>query len=59
MKFYTNFCFLNAKKVMQPEKILIFGKKPEISLKVWLFEVGKKFVPLMQGFPNSGKGWGK
>ena len=44
---------------MQPEKILIFGKKPEISLKVWLFGVGKKFVPLMQGFPNSGKGWGK
>ena len=59
MKFYTNFCFLNDKKVMQPEKILIFGKKPEISLKVWLFGVGKKFVPLMQGFPNSGKWWGK
>ena len=57
MKFHTNFWFLKDKKVMQPGKILIFEKKPEISLRVWLFEVGKKRVLLMQGFPNSGKGW--
>ena len=43
--------------MIQPGKILIFGKKPEIFLRVWLFGVGKKLVPLMQGFPNSGKGW--
>ena len=58
MKFHTNFCFLKAKKVIQPEKIVISGEKPEISLKVQLFGVGKKFVQLMQGFPNSGKGCG-
>ena len=57
MKFHTNFWFLMDKKVIQPEKILIFGKKPEIFLKVRLSAVGKKFVPLIQGFPNSGKGW--
>ena len=56
MKFHTNFCFLKAKKVIQPGKIVISGEKPEISLKVQLFGVGKKFVQLMQGFPNSGKG---
>ena len=59
MKFHANFWFLTDKKVIQPEKILIFGKKPEIFLKVRLSGVGKKFVPLMQGFPNSGKGWGE
>ena len=32
---------------MQAGKNLIFGKKPETSLKVGLFGVGKKFVPLM------------
>ena len=58
MKFHTNFWFLKDKKVIQPEKNFIFGKKPEISLRVWLFGVGKKMVPLMQDFPNSGKGWG-
>ena len=42
MKFHTNFWFLKDKKVMQPGKILIFWKKPEISLKVWLFGCGKK-----------------
>ena len=31
---------------------------PEISLRVRLLGVGKKCVPLMQGFPNSGKGRG-
>ena len=59
MKFHTNFWFLKDKKVIQPGKILIFGKKPEISLKVRFFGVGKKFIPLMQGFPNSGKEWGR
>ena len=59
MKFRTSCLFLNNKKVIQPGKILTFGKKPEISLKVRLFGVEKKFVPLMQGFPNSGKGWGE
>ena len=58
MKFHTNFWFLKDKKLIQPEKILIFEKKPEISLKVWLFGVGKKSVSLMEGFPSSGKGWG-
>ena len=43
--------------MIQSGKILIFGKKPEKSLRVRLFGVGKKFVPLMQGFKNSGKGW--
>ena len=56
MKFHTNFWFLKNKKVIQQGKILILGKKPEISLRVWLFGVGKKFVSLMQGLPNSGKG---
>ena len=56
MKLHTNLWFLKDKKVIQPGKILILGKKPEISLRVRLFGVGKKFVPLMQGFPNSGKG---
>ena len=58
MKFHTNFWFLKDKKVIQPGKIFTFGKKPEISLRVWLFGVGKKMVPLMQDFPNSSKGWG-
>ena len=42
---------------MQSGKILIFEKKPEISLRVWLFGVGKKCIPLIQGFSNIGKGW--
>ena len=42
MKFRANFWFLNDRKVMQPGKNLIFGKKPETSLKVGLFRVGKK-----------------
>ena len=58
MKFHTNFWFLKDKKLIQPEKIIIFEKKPEISLKVRLFGVGKKSVSLMEGFPSSGKGWG-
>ena len=41
--------------MIQPRKILVFGKKPEISLKIRLFGVGKKFIIMMQGFPNSGK----
>ena len=57
VKFRTNFWFLKDKKVIQPGKTLILGKKPEISLKVQLFGFGKKFVPLMKGFPNSGKEW--
>ena len=47
MKFHANFCFVMDKKVIQPGKYLIFGEKPEISLKVGLFGVGKKFVSLM------------
>ena len=47
MKFQIKFKFLNDEKVIQPGKNLIFGKKPEISLKVGFFEVGKKFIPLM------------
>ena len=54
MKFHTNFWFLKDKEVIQPGKILIFGKKPEIFLILQLFGVG--IVPLMQGFPNSVKG---
>ena len=49
MKFRTNFWFLKDKEVIQPGKVLIFGKKPEIFLIVQLFGVG--IVPLMQGFP--------
>ena len=46
------------KKVIQPEKNSYFWEKnPEISLKVQLFGVDKKFVPLMQGFSISGKRW--
>ena len=60
MKFHIIFCFLKDKKVMQPGKTPILGKKPEISLKVRLFVEGlKKFLPYMQGIPNSGKGWGE
>ena len=55
MKVHTNFWFLKDKKVIQPGKVLIFGKKSELSLRVRLFGVGKTFVPLMQGFPNRGK----
>ena len=44
--------------MIQPGKNLIFGNKPKVFLKVGLFGVGKKFVPLMQGFRNSGEGWG-
>ena len=43
MKFHTNFWFLKDKKVIQPGKNLIFGKKPEISLKGRLLELAKKF----------------
>ena len=50
IKFLVNFCFLKDKKVIQAGQNLIFGKKPEISLKVELFGVGKKFVPLMYYF---------
>ena len=59
MKFDTNLWFFKYKKVMQSGKIPIFGKKPEISLRVRLFGAAKKFVPLMKGFPNSGKRWGR
>ena len=45
-KFHTNFWFLKDKKVIPPRKNH-FGKKSEISLKVGLFEAGKKFVQLM------------
>ena len=47
MKFHINFWFLKDKKVIQPGKYLIFGKKFKISLKVGLFRVGKKIVPFM------------
>ena len=56
MKFDTNLWFFKYKKVIQSGKIPIFGKKPEISLRVRLFGAAKKFVPLMKGFPNSDKG---
>ena len=48
--FHINFWFLKDKKVVKPGKNLILKKKPEISLKVKLFGVGKKFVPLMRFF---------
>ena len=51
MKFHTNFWFLKDKKVIQAGKNLFWGKKPQISLKVGLLGVGKKFVPLMRHFP--------
>ena len=44
IKFHTNFWNVKEKKVIQPGKNLIFGKKAEISLKVGFFGVGKKFV---------------
>ena len=44
MKFHTNFWFLKDKKVIQPGKILIFGEKLEIPLRVWLFGVGKNLL---------------
>ena len=37
MKFQRSFWFLKNKKVIQPGKNLIFGKKLDISLKVGLF----------------------
>ena len=43
--------------MIQPGKILIFGKKPEISLKVRLFGVGKKNLFYWYRVPNSGKRW--
>ena len=43
MKFHTNFWFLQDKEVIQPGKNLIFGQKPEISLKGRLLELAKKF----------------
>ena len=51
MKFHTNFWFLKDKKVIQARKNIFGGKKPQISLKVGLLGVGKKFVPLMCHFP--------
>ena len=45
-KFHTNFWFLKDKKVIPPRKNH-FGKKSEISLKVGLFGVGKKFGPFI------------
>ena len=54
--FIQVFEFFRMKRCYSQEKFLFLGK-PEISLKNRLFGVGKKFVPLMQGFPNSGKGW--
>ena len=47
MKFQTNFLFLKDKKVIQSRQNLIFGKKPEISLKVRLFAVGKDIASLV------------
>ena len=47
IKFHTNFWNVKEKKVIQPGKNLIFGKKAEISLKVGFFGVGKKFVQFM------------
>ena len=46
-KFHANFWVLNDRKVIQPGKNLIFGKKPEISLKVEIFRVGKKKFPFV------------
>ena len=43
MKLHTNFSLLKDKKVIQPGKNPILGKKPEISLKVGLLEKTKKF----------------
>ena len=34
MKCHTNFWLFKDKKVIQPGKVLIFGKRPEISLRV-------------------------
>ena len=59
MKFHINFWFLKDKKVIQLEKIIIFGKKPEIFWRVRLCGVSKKVVSLIQSFPNSVRGWGE
>ena len=59
MKCHTNIWLFKDKKVIQPGKVLSFGKKPEISSRARLFGVGEKFASLMQGFPNSGKRWDK
>ena len=42
--------FLKDKKVAQPKKNILLGKKPEISLKVGFFGVGKRFISLMFSF---------
>ena len=47
MKFLIKFWFLLNEKVIQLGKNLIFGKKPEKSLKVGFFGVGKKIILLM------------
>ena len=47
LKFHIKFWFIKKEKVTQPAKNLISGKKPEISLKVGFFGVGKKFIPYM------------
>ena len=41
----TKFKFLKDKKLIQPEKNLIFGEKPKISLKVELLEFAKNLFP--------------
>ena len=41
IKFHANFWFLKDIKVIQPRKNIIFGKKPEISLKVGLLGLAK------------------
>ena len=50
MKFHTTFWFLQDKEVIQPGKNLIFGKKPEMSLKGRLLELAKKKFLLMCSF---------
>ena len=46
LKFHVKLWFLKDKKVRQPGKKLILGKKPETLLKV-LLELEKKFISLM------------
>ena len=50
VKLYIKFWFLKDKKVTQPGKNLVLGKKPEISIKLGFFGFGYMFIPLIGYF---------
>ena len=55
--FIQAFGLLRIKKWYSQETFLFLGKSLKYFLKSRLFGVGKKFVPLMQGLPNSCMWW--